>query len=104
MQVRRELRLVEPGDEPTMKYTDFRKMAKNKCGIDEEEQLALATSLLGEFGDILHFTRVPGLEETIILRPQWIADVMAMVSDKMHKLQTCMKDVTSYCVQIIAYA
>ncbi|KXZ49764.1 hypothetical protein GPECTOR_19g215 [Gonium pectorale] len=35
--------------------------------------------LLADFGDVLSFEHVPGLEDAVVLRPQWVADVMAHV-------------------------
>lgn len=63
-----------------MAFDKYSRIAYESCGISGDIELTSVTALLCDFGDTVHFSLVPGMEQSIILRPQWIADVMAMVS------------------------
>lgn len=65
-------------EEPVMAMEEYRRLAVEGCGL-APEAVDLATVLFSDFGDLLHFRSVPGLDQQIILRPQWVADVMSKV-------------------------
>ncbi|KXZ48565.1 hypothetical protein GPECTOR_26g468 [Gonium pectorale] len=66
------------GAEPVVTAAQYAELAAS-AGVDDPTQLRTFTSLLYDFGDLLHFEHVPGLEDAMVLRPQWVADVMAHV-------------------------
>ncbi|PNH02307.1 putative serine/threonine-protein kinase [Tetrabaena socialis] len=76
---------MPPSTEPLMPYEEYKALAKaaaKAAGIQDMEdgaQLDKATSLLSDFGDLLYFPFVAGMEDVVVLRPQWLADVMAQV-------------------------
>ncbi|PNH12097.1 putative serine/threonine-protein kinase, partial [Tetrabaena socialis] len=67
-EVRRARVLLAPGAEPLMPYDKYEAHGGfgEACGS-------------ADFGDLLHFSSVPGLEDAIVLRPQWVAEVMSRV-------------------------
>ncbi|KXZ51175.1 hypothetical protein GPECTOR_13g662 [Gonium pectorale] len=74
--VQAEQERFPPGAEPIMALSRFQQLAAH-TGVTDPSLLQAFILLLTDFGDVLHFEHVPGLEDAMVLRPQWLADVMA---------------------------
>ena len=58
---------------------DARKIASDKCGIDDDEIFRTVLDFLHDQKVLIHFDESPGLERMIILNPQWLVDVFKEV-------------------------
>ncbi|KXZ51173.1 hypothetical protein GPECTOR_13g660 [Gonium pectorale] len=76
--VQAEQERFPPGTEPVVALSQFQQLAA-RVGVTDPSLLQAFTLLLTDFGDVLHFEHVPGLEDAMVLRPQWLADVMSNV-------------------------
>ena len=56
------------------------KLLAISCSINDEEQLAIATQFLHNLGSLIHFpSRHSGLSDLVILKPQFLPDLMCTV-------------------------
>ena len=56
-----------------------RQIAKEECGIDDDEQFRTLLNFLHDQRVLIHFTESPELENMVILSPQWLIDVFKEV-------------------------
>ena len=65
-----------------MKWTEFVDMA-SLCRIKEQSQISMAAEILHNLGTLLHFND-RGLQDLVILNPQWLTKVMSSVITTKH--------------------
>ena len=58
---------------------DARKIASDKCGIDDDEIFRTVLDFLHDQKVLINFDESPGLERMVILNPQWLVDVFKEV-------------------------
>ena len=58
---------------------DARKIASDKCGIDDDEIFRTVLDFLHDQKVLINFDESPGLESMVILNPQWLVDVFKEV-------------------------
>ena len=56
-----------------------RQIAKEECGIDDDEQFRTLLNFLHDQRVLINFTETPELENMVILSPQWLIDVFKKV-------------------------
>ncbi|KXZ42701.1 hypothetical protein GPECTOR_123g473 [Gonium pectorale] len=82
-------RLVQRGENPLMPLDAFRRLSVN-CGVDPSE-MQRCMEALSQYGDLRYFKNVQAMPDMVVLRPQWLADLMTYVvttdGGKRHKLQ-----------------
>ena len=56
-----------------------RQIAREECGIDDDEQFRTLLNFLHDQRVLIHFNESPELEKMVILSPQWLIDVFKEV-------------------------
>ena len=56
-----------------------RQIAKEECGIDDDEEFRTLLNFLHDQRVLIHFTESPELENMVVLSPQWLIDVFKKV-------------------------
>ena len=56
-----------------------RQIAREECGIDDDEQFRTLLNFLHDQRVLIHFSESPELEKMVILSPQWLIDVFKEV-------------------------
>ena len=56
-----------------------RQIAREECGIDDDEQFRTLLNFLNDQRVLIHFNESPELEKMVILSPQWLIDVFKEV-------------------------
>eukprot|EP00026_Physarum_polycephalum_P000783 Phypoly_transcript_00784.p1 GENE.Phypoly_transcript_00784~~Phypoly_transcript_00784.p1 ORF type:complete len:1126 (+),score=166.43 Phypoly_transcript_00784:12-3389(+) len=66
-------------DPPLMTWSDYKQLALT-CSINDDEQLNTATQFLHNLGSLIHFpSRHSGLSDLVILKPQFLPNLMCTV-------------------------
>lgn len=66
-------------DPPIMTWQDYQTLATS-CSINDDDQLAVATQFLHNLGSLIHFpSRHSGLSDLVILKPQFLPNLMCTV-------------------------
>jgi len=78
---RKRQELLAEKKPPTMRFEQFRKMAMESVSrLDDEEVVVRAMQFLHELGSMVYFNETKtGLNDTVILDPHWLTEVMATV-------------------------
>ena len=67
---------------PVVNWEQFKAMGII-CNI-KPDKLLTATTLLNDFGSLVYFQKHKGLEDVVILNPQWLTDVMSTIITTKH--------------------
>ena len=73
------LRLLSKEGYKRVPIEKAREIAKEECGINDDEQFRTLLNLLHDQRVLVHFTESPELESMVILSPQWLIDVFKEV-------------------------
>ncbi|KXZ41862.1 hypothetical protein GPECTOR_259g658 [Gonium pectorale] len=81
--------LVSAGEPPLITLGEFEDMAK-RCNLKTPDDRRSCMDRLTDMGELRHFSKVPGLEDVVVVDPTWLADLMATIvtadADKMAEL------------------
>ena len=58
---------------------EARRIARDECGIKDEQQFKTSLSFLHDLRILIHFDDTPKLEDMVILDPQWLIDLFRKV-------------------------
>ncbi|KXZ42105.1 hypothetical protein GPECTOR_203g377 [Gonium pectorale] len=93
-------RLVPRGEAPLMPLDEFVRLCAN-CGVNTAAEIHKFMEVLSQFGDLRVFKDVQATKDVVVLRPQWLADVMTHVvttdsrkRDKLQAMDGCVSRVT----------
>ena len=69
---------IEKG-EPLISFDEARRVAREECGIDDDQQFDTLLNFLHDQRILIHFDETPKLKNTVILDPQWLIDLFRKV-------------------------
>ena len=73
------LRLLSEEGYMWIRTNKARQIAREECGIDDDEQFRTLLNFLHDQRVLIHFSESPELEKMVILSPQWLIDVFKEV-------------------------